>query len=987
MPTSDPPPRPKRRISLHVTLLTLLAVSVVVVVGLSLAVVYREGRRAADDQAAASFDLATSSVEQRIASLLGSPADVVEVGASRSLLSQGVPAPDSTQHAELIETLAVLLSTSEDLYSVYQGTGDGDFVQLVALGDTALREQFGAPDAATAMFREVVVGPDGEVTDRRRFLDDDLDDVGSPQVEPATYDPRERPWYVAADAADALVLTAPYVFDSTGAPGVTLAKASPQSSGVFGADLTLTTLQDFVAELAISDDGSVYLFDASGQLWTAHLPDGRDLGVGPVADVADSTLDRLVELAASASTGTVEQDGQLERVSGFSPPAGDRLLVGLSAPRSDFTGFVAGAARRIALLLPIVLLVGFALIWWVARSISRPVRALDVRAQRVATFVFDEAPPERSAITEVDSLGESFGVMTDQLREHIHALAAARRRLETLVDTGIALTSERDPELLLDRFLADARTLTQARIGLLYDVGEDGVVLARATGADGDGERPVDRVGVPSAASLAALAAGERTSQHIHGDVDGVVWSRLAVPVLDRSGAVDVVAVLVDATDIVADRVVPFHRELVGFVAVAASQASAALDGAELVRQQQRLIDGIIKLIAGAIDAKSPYTAGHCNRVPQIAVQLADAASASRSPALRAFTLDDAARDEFRIAAWLHDCGKVTTPEYVVDKATKLETIHNRIHEIRTRFEVLYRDVRISALEAQLAGASESSASAVASAELARLREEFAFVAASNLGGEWMTDEEVARIEEIAAQPWLRYFDDRLGLSRDEAARRDAVAAPPLPATERLLADQPWHRIPRRDGGEPWGQNPYGYTMTVPAFEYDLGEITNLCIRHGTLTAEERFKINDHIVQTINMLEQLPFPPHLARVPEIAGGHHETMIGTGYPKGLTREQLSIPARIVAIADVFEALTAGDRPYKPAKTVSESLAIMASFRDRQHLDADLFDLFLVSGIVDRYADEHLDERQRDDFDVRDFVSTRRSDELVDEERER
>jgi HD-GYP domain-containing protein (c-di-GMP phosphodiesterase class II) len=144
-------------------------------------------------------------------------------------------------------------------------------------------------------------------------------------------------------------------------------------------------------------------------------------------------------------------------------------------------------------------------------------------------------------------------------------------------------------------------------------------------------------------------------------------------------------------------------------------------------------------------------------------------------------------------------------------------------------------------------------------------------------------------------------------------------------------------------------------------------EIHNLTISRGTLTPEERTIINDHIVVTIDMLEQLPFPKNLKRVPEYAGGHHEKMDGTGYPKGLKRDEMSVPARMMAIADIFEALTAADRPYKKAKTLSESLGIMKKMNETDHIDPDLFRLFVKTGIYRKYAEEFLDPDQIDEVD--------------------
>ena len=154
-------------------------------------------------------------------------------------------------------------------------------------------------------------------------------------------------------------------------------------------------------------------------------------------------------------------------------------------------------------------------------------------------------------------------------------------------------------------------------------------------------------------------------------------------------------------------------------------------------------------------------------------------------------------------------------------------------------------------------------------------------------------------------------------------------------------------------------------------------ELTNLRVARGTLSDEERYKINEHIIQTIRMLESLPFPAHLQDVPDIAGGHHERLDGRGYPRGLTAEQLSPLARMMAIADVFEALTAVDRPYKSGKPLSVALEIMARMVREQHLDPDLFELFLRAGVYSRYAEEYLARDQCDQVDEAELLAASKS----------
>jgi HD-GYP domain-containing protein (c-di-GMP phosphodiesterase class II) len=406
-------------------------------------------------------------------------------------------------------------------------------------------------------------------------------------------------------------------------------------------------------------------------------------------------------------------------------------------------------------------------------------------------------------------------------------------------------------------------------------------------------------------------------------------------------------------------------KELYDFSKSFVSMASSIKEYEE---SQIKLMDSFIELIAGAIDAKSEYTGGHCKRVPILTLMIAKEASKSGQGIFKEFKF--ANKDEIRelsVAAWLHDCGKVTTPEYVVDKATKLETIYNRIHEIRTRFEVIYRDLIIESYEKILNKEEEQTVKKWLQKQQQLLKEEFEFVANANKGAEFMTQEDKQRIQEIAQRQWTTHFDDSLGLSYDEQLRYVKNES----KIEYLLDNKPNHLIPRSPKTL-LDYDKYGFKVEVPEYLYNLGEVYNLCVERGTLTAEERFKINEHMTMTIKMLEQLPFPSNLKRVPEYAAAHHETLIGTGYPRRLTKEQMSIPARIMAIADVFEALTAADRPYKEGKKLSESIKILSFMVKDQHLDEDIFKLFLRSGVYLKYAKAYLKEEQIDEVDISTYV---------------
>jgi HD-GYP domain-containing protein (c-di-GMP phosphodiesterase class II) len=336
-----------------------------------------------------------------------------------------------------------------------------------------------------------------------------------------------------------------------------------------------------------------------------------------------------------------------------------------------------------------------------------------------------------------------------------------------------------------------------------------------------------------------------------------------------------------------------------------ASQAAIALTNRMLINQLEQLFESFINLINSAIDEKSPYTGGHCQRVPQLTMMLAEAVNDTREGPLADFHMSEKDRYELKIAGLLHDCGKVTTPVHVVDKATKLETIYDRIHLIDTRFEILKRDLELEHLRGNLDPQKLRN-------RMRELDDDRRFLHACNIGSERMRDEDVQRVKRIAAYRW-----------RDMTGHE-----------ANFLSDD---------------------------------EVTNLTIRAGTLTDGERKVINHHIVATIKMLEALPWPKHLTKVPEYAGGHHERMDGKGYPKGLKREQMSVQARCMGIADIFEALTAKDRPYKKGKTLSESLEILGRMRLNNHVDPDLFDIFVRRKVYRRYAEMFLDPEQIDDVD--------------------
>lgn len=524
-------------------------------------------------------------------------------------------------------------------------------------------------------------------------------------------------------------------------------------------------------------------------------------------------------------------------------------------------------------------------------------------------------------------------------------------RLEYLNEVGTALSREKDIDRLLESILVAAKNIARADGGTLYRLADDrrslrfeiirtdslGIAMGGSTGR----EVPFAPIplfeddGAPNVHNVAACAVNQDRTVNVEDayaeagfDFSGTrrfdtqtgyrSRSFLTVPMKNHEDEIIGVLQLINARD-ASGAVRAFSGTDQRLAESLASQAAVVLTNRLLISRLEHLFESFINLINSAIDDKSPYTGGHCERVPVLTTMLADAACNTTTGPLADFDMDDAQRYELKIAGLLHDCGKVTTPIHVVDKATKLETIFDRIHLIDTRFEIVHRDIEVELLRERIAAmqAGERANLADMEAELTRrvraVNEDRDFLRKANIGAESMDAEDRARVHAIASR-WPR---------RDEAGCE----------TPFLTAD----------------------------------EVANLTIAYGTLTPEERRVINHHIDITIQMLEALPWPKHLQNVPEFAGGHHERMDGKGYPRGLSGEQMSVQARMMAIADVFEALTAKDRPYKRGKTLTEALSILGRMKLTGHIDPDLFDVFVREKVYLRYADQFLDPEQIDDVD--------------------
>ena len=523
------------------------------------------------------------------------------------------------------------------------------------------------------------------------------------------------------------------------------------------------------------------------------------------------------------------------------------------------------------------------------------------------------------------------------------------KKIHLLNEIGVALSSEKDNQQVLELILNGAKKLTGADGGTLYTLGDDDMLKFEIVTTDslhiamgGTSGQDISFESLPlyvqgkknlsmvvTSAVLNDETINIADAYHAEGyDFSGTrrfdestgyrTQSLLTVPMKNHEGDIIGVLQLINCIDSDTGEVVTFSPQDQKLAESLASQAAVALTNKRLIDEQKALFEAFIKLIATAIDEKSPYTGGHCRRLPELTMMIADACDAENQGPLGEFRMQDKDRYELMIAGWLHDCGKVTTPEYVIDKATKLQTIYDRIETVNTRFEVLKRDARIEYLlqrEQALQAHDEARMKQLENdyqAQLQQLEQDRALIQRFNVGGEYMSEHDQQRVRDIARYHWTNERGEQVSLLSDE-------------------------------------------------------EIKNLTIARGTLTDEEREIINNHISVTIKMLDQLPFPKHLSNVPEYAGGHHERMDGRGYPRGLRREQMSWQARMMGIADIFEALTAKDRPYKPGKKLTECLNILGKMKLDNHIDPDIFNVFIKQKVYLQYAREFLSEDQIDEVD--------------------
>lgn len=510
-------------------------------------------------------------------------------------------------------------------------------------------------------------------------------------------------------------------------------------------------------------------------------------------------------------------------------------------------------------------------------------------------------------------------------------------RIKKYTRLGVALSAEKDIQTLLQMIAEMARKYTYAEGCTVYLCNEDqnalqfAVVQNKKLNIDskviGDGKWPEINLyhedGQENHSNASAYCALKNKTINISDvyDEEGFDFSgtrkfdglfnfrsqsMLLIPMTDHEDEVVGVLQLLNARKGITRKVCPFLEEDIPMVRGLASQAAVAVNNVRLVQNMEDLLKSFIKSIAAAIDEKSPYTGHHIQRVATLTDMLIDKINRADSGYFAKTHFSEDQADEISIAAWMHDMGKIATPEYIIDKATKLETVYDRIEVVRLRVELMKREREIELLRKKCSDSAYPK-DQIADIDNTDLDETLRFLANINKGSEFTTEEDLVRLEEVAST--------------------------------------------------------MSYNLGGQSFPLlNRNEVDCCSIRRGTLTEEERLLINHHVDVSIMMLEQLPFPRKWKSVPEYAGMHHEKLDGSGYPKGNNKDEISLPARILAVADVFEALTAADRPYKVGKKLSEAMRIIKFMSDDEHLDENLCDLLAQSGIIKEYSGKYLEGKQ-------------------------
>lgn len=813
-----------------------------------------------------------------------------------------------------LPVFADILKNMPSFVTLYVSDSDGYCIFLRKLVSKSDYEHFSAPANSVYLLEEI-----GNNVALHTLLDKDLQEITS-YIDPKTsrYDPRVRPWYKMAEKSQNMIKTPIYDFFTINEKGYTIAKRLQlkdkklnKQTIILSADIRVGYLEKALKALKPTLNSRLSIVDSLGNL------------------IAGAKIDKsryLDHIYNNSSINKLSHSDSFYSIDEVSAISDTPFYLVINIPQRDIFKESKSLYKIQLSMIIIFLLLGVFVSLKFSGKLSNEIKILSRKINNVKTFNFSKIILQRSNIREIKSLSDDI----DAVSSTVHAFKSLTYHI----------TSAKTSDNMVVSALRDILYFTEIPTAILFTKKGNRFTPFKGMARNKElSEKELEYLASISdqILPLKALDLNLVYSKNIGSESNKFYELKklgsemLIVPLTDREENNSGVLLFLSHHKF------KLHKKK--FIKDLSPYLSLSLENKVNIDRQKELFESFIRLIADAIDAKNPETAKHCIRVPDFAKKLAHATCQKTDGKYADFNLDENEWEALHMAAWLHDCGKITTPEYVLDKATKLETIHNRIHEIRMRFEVLKLEKTLEYWKA-IATNKEVNYEELQS-ELNAINEDFYFIARCNIGRP-LQEGDIERIDAIAAKTWTATIDDSIGLSRNELKRRPKKRDV-FPHKEQLLSDKQEHIIERHE--------PISYPseleikLQAPTYLYNRGEVTNIKIKQGTLTDEERFKINDHVIQSLHMLSALPLPPHLQQVPDWAASHHERMDGKGYPRNLTQEEMHPVARMIAIADVYEALTAYDRPYKTNKSHQEAIDIMYSMAQEGHLDPDLFEIFV------------------------------------------
>ena len=869
--------------------------------------------------------------------------------------------------------LAMLLDLHKHVSTYRISFPNGDWFGVGILGNSLFRKKLNTPENTYYFF----INHNSAIENKTTvfFYDNQARFIRSDELNEHQYDPRNENWFKNS-IKEKIVLSKPRYFPGLQQFGLTLHKKA-ENNVVVSADILMEKLSHVLKSTAIHPSSLRVLYDEKNIVYASN---STNLALMNKEESKIINLSDLLNSEVLSTIQHVNSDQKIQQYQNndenwygkiFSVPINTERSLNLlvAVKESELLSSAYIIRQQTIWWSFVILILSIPCIYFISQRISKPIQQATEQARLISTFDFSSIDHTPTKILEIANLTQSISGMKSAIENYFNLTNSISKEnnfdeLIKLIGRSTAKATKanaaylyliNDAETHIEPQFAWRATTQNEDISQLEIFALNDEKIAKTIEQIMIKKKPFENLNINTF---------DKQEQNKLGLDSEQIWS-ITFPLFSKEKQTIGAMILVfDVKESEYIRNTKFHyfESLINYTAI-------ALDGRKMQQNQKDLLDSFIQIMASTIDTKSPYTGNHCQKVPLLTQWLSQVASDSSTPPFNDFKLNSTQQEELRIASWLHDCGKITTPEYVVDKATKLETIYNRIHEIRTRFEVLKRDAEIKQWKEAFNNTLPDEYREELEQEWQRLDEEFALIARVNVGDEFLSEQDVEKVQKIGQQTWIQTLDSSLGLAWEEKARLNNSINALLPITVTLLQDNQSHLIPRVTNTV---QDPR-FTLQPPEYKNNIGEVYNLSIQRGTLNNEERFTINDHIIQTIKMLEALPFPKTMKAIPKIAGGHHEKVDGTGYPMGLKAEEMPLTARAMAIADIFEALTSHDRPYKKAKTLTESLKIMSFMVKDKHIDKDLFNLFLTSGLYNKYAEAHLKPEQCDDVDIHNYLS--------------